>query len=72
MADRNVDLNIEGMTCDHCVGAITRALKALPGVQTANVSLSEKRANVTFDESEVSVAAMRQVIEEEGYQASEA
>ena len=38
-------LPVEGMTCASCV---RRALKAVPGVQTAAVNLATERANITF------------------------
>jgi copper chaperone len=33
------DYRVTGMTCDHCVGAVTAELSALPGVTTVNVDL---------------------------------
>lgn len=59
------------MTCDHCVRAVERAVEGLDGVHQAKVSLNDKTAQVTFDESTVSIQAMREAIEEEGYQATE-
>lgn len=35
MAD--VTLTIEGMTCNHCVNRVTRALNTVPGIQVKNV-----------------------------------
>ncbi|MBI4048836.1 MAG: heavy-metal-associated domain-containing protein, partial [Devosia nanyangense] len=32
-----ISLPIEGMTCASCVGRVERALKAVPGVETASV-----------------------------------
>ena len=40
-------LTIQGMSCQHCVASVTRALQAVPGVETAQVSLDEARAQVT-------------------------
>ena len=37
-------LKIAGMTCAHCVAAVTRALRESPGVRVAEVSLSEGQA----------------------------
>ncbi len=41
-----LELEIEGMTCASCVGRVERALKAVPGVQTAAVNLATERAMV--------------------------
>lgn len=38
---------IEGMSCDRCVGAVRRALESLPGVRAARVEVG--RAVVVAD-----------------------
>ena len=45
--------SIEGMTCQGCVDSITSALTQVPGVQSAKVSLQDKRAVVLAKESQV-------------------
>jgi P-type E1-E2 ATPase len=42
----SVTLSISGMTCGHCVGAVRRALSAVPGVTAVDVDLAEGRAVV--------------------------
>ena len=39
-------LSIEGMSCQHCVGSVTKALLAVPGVESARVDLDAARADV--------------------------
>lgn len=46
VAQRQVDLAIEGMTCASCVSRIERALLKLPGVMAATVNLATERALV--------------------------
>lgn len=41
-----LELEVEGMTCASCVGRVERALRAVPGVQTAAVNLATERATV--------------------------
>ncbi|HEX2794590.1 MAG TPA: heavy metal translocating P-type ATPase [Croceicoccus sp.] len=41
------ELAVEGMTCASCVGRVEAALRAVPGVTTANVNLATERASVT-------------------------
>lgn len=43
-----LSLPVEGMTCASCVGRVERALKEVPGVQTAAVNLATERADITF------------------------
>jgi copper chaperone len=60
-------LNIEGMTCDHCVRAVKDALERTPGVEKAEVDLSAGSATV---EGAADVQVMIQAVENEGYRAS--
>lgn len=59
--------NVEGMSCRHCVNAITKALNALEGVAGVSVDLKAKTVTVDFDESKVSAGAIKSQIEEQGY-----
>jgi copper chaperone len=63
-----IELAIEGMTCDHCVNAVTGALQEVPGVKAAKVDLDSKSASVEGDQ--VEVAALIAAVEEEGYEAA--
>ncbi len=63
-----IELDITGMTCDHCVNSVTNALKEVPGVTEAVVSLDEKQAKVTAES--VDVQALIEAVEEEGYTAT--
>ncbi|WP_414050826.1 copper chaperone CopZ [Macrococcus animalis] len=59
-------LKVEGMTCDHCKKAVEGAVSELGGVKSAAVDL--EAANVTVDHEEtVTVDAMKEAIEEQGY-----
>jgi copper chaperone CopZ len=60
----NTELKIEGMTCGHCVAAVKRALEAVSGVESAEVSLAEGRARVRGTASREQLSA---AVEEEGY-----
>jgi copper chaperone len=63
-----LELAITGMTCDHCVHAITTAVQDVEGVKSASVSLEEKSAVVEGEE--LDAAKIIAAIEEEGYGAS--
>jgi copper chaperone CopZ len=65
-----VVLAVDGMMCEACVGHVTRALRALPGVKSAVVNLPDERAVVDFDASMVGAADMIAAVVEEGYTAS--
>lgn len=60
-------LNVSGMTCGGCVGNVTRALSAVPGVDKVDVSLPKHTATVKFDEARTSLDAMRTAVQSAGY-----
>lgn len=60
-------LKIQGMTCNHCIMRVTKALKAVPGVQDALVDLQRAEAAVTFDETKVDADKLLFAIVEAGY-----
>jgi len=65
---KTIELDITGMTCDHCVRSVTNALKDVPGVADAIVSLEKKHATVTAEG--VEIPALIAAVEEEGYEAA--
>ena len=67
MTNYRTELNIEGMTCDHCVSAVKGALERTPGVENASVDLDAGHATV---EGAADVQLMLQAVESEGYRAS--
>lgn len=65
-----LSLPVEGMTCASCVGRVERALKQVPGVQSAAVNLATERADITFTGAADPQAAVR-AIEGAGYSVRE-
>lgn len=55
---------VEGMTCDHCVQAVTREVSAVPGVVSASVELSSKRLTIAGDAAQTDIA---DAVAEAGY-----
>jgi copper chaperone CopZ len=66
---KQLTIHISGMTCDHCVGAVTRALQQLEGVGIRNVAIGS--ASVTYDPSRTSPDRITLAIEEAGYEVQE-
>lgn len=62
-------LKVNGMTCGGCASSVTKVLKALPGVRSAEVSLERGEAEVSFDPALASLAQLRGAIEDAGYKA---
>ncbi|GAW93734.1 copper chaperone CopZ [Calderihabitans maritimus] len=61
-------LKVEGMSCGHCKNAVENALKALDGVQKAEVDLQSKKVTVTYTPGKVNLDAMKKAIEDAGYE----
>jgi Cu+-exporting ATPase len=68
-AAQTATIAVNGMTCGSCVKAITKALKAIPGVETAKVDLKAKRATVRYRSGEVKLDALVAAINKLGYKA---
>lgn len=58
---------VEGMTCDGCVRSVTRAVSALPGVESVAVDLAGRRATVRYDVARVSLDRVREAIRDAGF-----
>lgn len=59
-------INIEGMSCGHCVKHVEEALKEVAGVASVSVSLEGKYAAVELI-SDVDDSVLKEAIEEAGY-----
>ncbi len=64
-----VKIHVEGMMCMHCVGHVKKALEALEGVKSVEVSLENKEAVVETN-GNVSNEALVKAIKDAGYEAS--
>ena len=58
-------LKIDGMSCDHCIRAVTMALQDLPGVEVKDVKVGQ--AVIEADDSVVTTADIAAAMEEAGY-----
>ncbi len=64
-----VNLTIGGMSCDMCVGHVTRALLSVEGVVAAKVDLASASAVVETKDDHVSGKQLIDAVIEEGYDA---
>ncbi len=60
-------IKVQGMTCNHCVMRVVKALKAVPGVQDAQVDLKKAEAVVTYDDSKVGQDKLSAAVVDAGY-----
>ncbi len=64
---QHITLNVQGMSCGHCVNSIEQNVGQINGVQSVKVNLEEGKVDVTFNSDEVSLKDIRDVIEVQGY-----
>lgn len=62
---KTLTMDIQGMTCGHCVAGVTRALNDVSGVTVDDVKIGS--ATVQYDDSRTAVDDIRQAVEDEGY-----
>ncbi len=65
-----VTLEIEGMSCGHCVGRVEEALNGSEGVVEATVDLASETAQVRFTASATSATDIAAIVTEAGYDAT--
>ena len=64
-------LRVSGMSCQHCVQSVTKALQGVEGVDRAEVDLSKNCATVEYDATLTNPRALANVVMDEGYVAEE-
>ena len=62
----STEFRIEGMTCASCVSRVEKAIRAVPGVASANVNLATEKATVAFS-GRTDPQAVTAAIEKAGY-----
>lgn len=62
-----VALHVPEMHCGACERSIRSALDPAPGIGEVRVDLSTRRVHVQFDEASLDAAAIRQRIEDAGF-----
>jgi copper chaperone len=63
----HIVLNVEGMSCEHCVKAVTDASLGLPSVANVVVDLSAGTASLDYDPALASADAIKEAIEDQGF-----
>ncbi len=67
MTDIRTTYQVEGMTCGHCIAAVTTEVKSVPGVSDVSVDITTGRVIVTstrpLERAEVAAA-----VDEAGYE----
>ena len=58
---------VEGMSCEHCVKAVTKAINALPGIGNVAVDLKKGLVTVKHDIETTGIEKLKKAIIDQGY-----
>ncbi|MEH7095008.1 copper chaperone CopZ [Neobacillus vireti] len=62
-----VTLNVQGMSCGHCVKAVEGSVGTLNGVSSVKVDLKSAKVDVEYNSQEVSLEKIKETIDDQGY-----
>ena len=63
----SVTFNVPDISCEHCERTISNTLQPVDGVRTVIVDIPARQVRVEYDEKQVSVDKMRDLLQEEDY-----
>jgi mercuric ion binding protein len=66
-AERTVTLTVQNMSCATCPYTVRVSLQAVPGVSRVVVSMAQKTATVTYDDTQTDVCALTAATTNAGY-----
>ena len=60
-------INVYGMTCEHCVKTVAKAVSSVSGVESADVNLQGNYAVIKYDENIANLTDIKNAVSEAGY-----
>lgn len=67
---QQIELAVTGMTCDHCVRAVTNAISDSEGVEPGSVQVLLDQGKASFAGDGFDIDRIIEAIDEEGYTAT--
>jgi P-type Cu+ transporter len=64
------EIKVLGMSCNHCVDSVKKAVSKLEGVKSVEVELIKNKATIKYDTTIVSLDSIINAVTEAGYEAS--
>lgn len=64
---KQITLQVQGMSCGHCVNSIEGSVGNLNGVKSVKAHLDKSSVDVEFDANTVSIEEIKNEVEEQGY-----
>ncbi|MDA0690418.1 MAG: copper ion binding protein [Nitrospinae bacterium] len=68
---QDLRIKVMGMSCNHCVQTIEKAVGEISGVQQVNVDLDKKEVTVAIDENQTKLETITSKIMEVGFEVVE-
>ena len=62
-----VKLNVQGMSCNHCVNSIEGSVGKIDGVSNVKVDLGTGTVLVEFDKEVLTLDKIKETIDDQGY-----
>ncbi|RTR28148.1 copper chaperone [Robertmurraya yapensis] len=62
-----ITLNVQGMSCGHCVNTIEGIVGKLDGISEVKVHLENGTVDVEFDSNKVTLETIKETIDDQGY-----
>ena len=66
---KELSLKIKGMHCTGCSTRLEKVLNNQDGVENAKVSFEEAKADIKFDENQISLDEINEAISDAGFEA---
>lgn len=70
-ASGEIVLHVDGLTCEGCAWQIRDTLEKVDGIRDVRTTVADKRVVVTYDSDRTSTTAVRQALDEVGYESVE-
>ncbi len=64
----NEIINVEGMTCGHCVETVKDSVNSLSGIKSVLVDLEKKQVNVDYDDTQIDLEEISSKIQSAGFE----
>ena len=66
---KEIELKIKGMHCTGCSTRLEKVLNNQEGVEKAEVSFEEGKAEIKYDENQIKLEEIKETIEDAGFEA---
>tara|TARA_B100000686_G_C16395299_1_gene764504 strand:+ start:238 stop:447 length:210 start_codon:yes stop_codon:yes gene_type:complete len=64
-------IKVDGMTCEHCVEVVQKAVNEVSGVECIDINLNAKQVSVSYDDGKANLNVIFEKIKEAGFEISD-